>query len=201
MGYARRNMATNSTSGDAKTPVTRSAGNLAWIDLEMTGLDPQRDVIVQAALIVTDRELNPLDEYCCDIWQPDEALACMSPFVRDMHEKNGLIERVRASRVDLREAQRQLLSRIAARCEHPAVLCGNSIWVDRSFLERYMPGLTGYLHYRMIDVTTVRLLVDRWYGAEGNFSKPSAGEHDALVDIRNSIAELRHYRNLLARKP
>jgi oligoribonuclease len=199
MGYDSWIMSASSTSGDAKTSM-RIAGNLAWIDLEMTGLDAQRDVIVQAALIVTDRDLNPLDEYCCDIWQPEEALACMSPFVRDMHEKNGLIERVRASRVDLREAQRQLLSRIAARCEHPAVLCGNSIWVDRNFLERYMPGLTGYLHYRMIDVTAVRLLVERWYGAEGSFSKPSAGEHDALVDIRNAIAELRHYRSLLTRK-
>jgi oligoribonuclease len=175
-------------------------GNLAWIDLEMTGLDPQRDVILQAAVIITDRELVALDEYCCDIWQPDAALEVMSPFVRDMHEKNGLLERVRSSRVDLREAQRQLLSRVAARCEHPAVLCGNSVWVDRSFLERHMPGLTGYLHYRMIDVTTMRLLVDSWYGAEGAFSKPSLGEHDALVDIRNSIAELRHYRSILARK-
>jgi oligoribonuclease len=117
-----------------------------------------------------------------------------------MHEKNGLLERVRNSRVDLREAQRQILSRVAARCEHPAILCGNSIWVDRGFLERYMPGLTGYLHYRMIDVTTVRLVVERWFGSEGAFSKSAAGEHDALVDIRNSIAELRHYRGLMARK-
>lgn len=178
----------------------RNASNLAWIDLEMTGLDPERDVILQAALIVTDRELVPLDEYCCDIWQPESALEGMSPFVRDMHDKNGLLTRVRGSRVDLREAQRQLLSRIAARCEQPAILCGNSIWVDRGFLDRYMPGLTGYLHYRMIDVTTVRLLVERWFGAEGSFSKSQVGEHDALVDIRNSIAELRHYRSLLVRK-
>ena len=85
----------------------------------------------------------------------------MSPFVRDMHEKNGLIARVRASRIDIRDAQRQMLSRIAALCEHPAVLCGSSIWVDRMFVDRHMPGLAGYLHYRMIDVTSVRLLVDR----------------------------------------
>ncbi len=101
---------------------TRAPGNLAWLDLEMTGLDVQRDVILQAALIVTDRELTPLDEYCCDVWQPDEALARMSPFVRDMHEKNGLIERVRGSRIDLREAERQLLARVASLCDHPAVL-------------------------------------------------------------------------------
>jgi oligoribonuclease len=179
---------------------TRASSNLAWLDLEMTGLDVQRDVILQAALIVTDRELTPLDEFVCDVWQPDEALARMSPFVRDMHEKNGLIERVRASRVDLREAERQLLARVAGLCDHPAVLCGSSIWVDRTFVDRYMPGLSGYLHYRMIDVTSVRLLVDRWHGAEAMFVKPSLGEHDALVDIRNSIAELRHYRQLFAKK-
>jgi oligoribonuclease len=179
---------------------TRTPGNLAWLDLEMTGLDVQRDVILQAALIVTDRELTPLDEYCCDVWQPDEALARMSPFVRDMHEKNGLIERVRGSRVDLREAERQLLARVASLCDHPAVLCGSSIWVDRTFVDRYMPGLAGYLHYRMIDVTSLRLLVDRWHGGEALFVKTSQGEHDALVDIRNSIAELRHYRGLLGKK-
>jgi oligoribonuclease len=178
----------------------RTPANLAWIDLEMTGLDATRDVILQAALIVTDRDLQPLEEFCCDIWQPEEALLCMSPFVRDMHDKNGLIERVRASRVDLREAQRQLLSRIAALCDHPAVLCGSSIWVDRVFLDRHMPALSGYLHYRMIDVTSVRLLVERWHGGGAVYVKPTAGEHDALVDIRNSIAELRHYRGLLGSK-
>jgi oligoribonuclease len=175
----------------------RNPSNLAFIDLEMTGLDPQRDAILQAALIVTDRELLPLEEYCCDIWQPEEAFATMSPFVREMHEKNGLLERVRASRVELREAQRQLLTRVAALCDHPAILCGSSIWVDRMFIDRHMPGLSGYLHYRMIDVTSVRLLVDRTLGPEALFVKSSEGEHDALVDIRNSIAELRHYRTLL----
>ena len=178
----------------------RSSGNLAFVDLEMTGLDAERDVIIQAALIVTDRDLKPLDEYCCDIYQPDEALARMSPFVRDMHEKNGLIERVRASRVDLREAQRQLIARVSMLCEHPAVICGSSIWVDRVFIDRHMPGLAGYLHYRMIDVSSVKILVERWFGPTAMFQKPTAGEHDALVDIRNSIAELRHYRSVMTPK-
>lgn len=178
---------------------TRAPSNLAWLDLEMTGLDVQRDVILQAALIITDRELQPLDEYCVDVWQPDEALARMSPFVRDMHEKNGLIERVRNSRVDLREAERQLTARLTALCDYPAVLCGSSIWVDRTFVERYMPGLCGYLHYRMVDVSSLRILVDRWLAPETAFVKSSQGEHDALVDIRNSIAELRHYRSLFAK--
>ncbi|MFI5306708.1 MAG: oligoribonuclease [Polyangiales bacterium] len=178
----------------------RDPGNLAWLDLEMTGLDPERDVIIQAALIVTNRDLQPLDEYSCDIYQPDDALSRMSPFVRDMHQKNGLIERVRASRVDLREAQRQLLSRVAALCDQPAVLCGSSVWVDRTFVDRHMPGLAGYLHYRMVDVSSVKILVERWYGSGAVYLKPTAGEHDALVDIRNSIAELRHYRALFAAK-
>src|SRR5688572_17288507 len=181
-------------------PSNRVPSNLAWLDLEMTGLDPQRDVILQAALIITDKDLTSIDETCVDVWQPDEALARMSPFVRDMHEKNGLIERVRASRIDLREAERQLLQRLTSMCEFPAVLCGSSIWVDRTFVDRYMPGLAGYLHYRMVDVSSLRILVDRWLGSEAGFVKSSAGEHDALVDIRNSIAELRHYRALFAKR-
>ena len=175
----------------------RTASTLDWIDLEMTGLDPERDVILQTALIVTDKDLQPLDEYSCDVWQPESALERMSPFVRDMHDKNGLLARVQASRVDQREAQRQLMARISALCEYPAVLCGSSIWVDRTFIDRHMPGLSGFLHYRMIDVTSVKLLVERWFGPSAVFQKPSEGEHDALVDIRNSIAELRHYRKLL----
>jgi oligoribonuclease len=181
------------------TNATRSETNIAFLDLEMTGLNPERDVIIQAALIITNKELEPLDEYVCDIWQSEDALNVMSPFVRDMHNKNGLIERVRASRVDLREAERQLLSRISAQCPHPAVLAGNSVWVDRMFLMRYMPAVAGFLHYRMIDVTSVRLLVDRWVGSSGSFNKSAAGEHDALVDTKNSIAELRHYRAVLAK--
>ena len=185
-------MATNQAQG-------RSESNVAFLDLEMTGLTPERDVIIQAALIITNKELEPLDEYVCDIWQTDEALGVMSPFVRDMHEKNGLIERVRASRIDVREAERQLLSRVSALCPYPAVLAGNSVWVDRMFLMKYMPALAGFLHYRMIDVTGVRLCVDRWVGPSGTFNKPSAGEHDALVDTKNSIAELRHYRAVLTK--
>ncbi len=175
----------------------RSDQNLAWIDLEMTGLDNAHDAIIQAALIVTDGELNAIDEYACDIWQPESELSKMSPFVRDMHEKNGLIERVRKSRVDLREAQRQLLSRVSALCPNPAVLCGNSIWVDRGFIDRYMPALGGYMHYRMLDVTAVRMTMERFFGPQALFSKPTEGEHDALVDIRNSINELKHYRTVM----
>lgn len=180
---------------------TRSAGNLAWLDLEMTGLDAQRDVIIQAALIITDRELQPLEEIVCDIWQPDEALAMMTPYVRDMHDKTGLSTRLRASKTDIGQAERMLLERIAGWCEYPAVLCGNSIGQDRRFVDRWMPGLAGYLHYRMIDVTALKLLAKLWYDDSALYDKPSEGAHDALVDIRNSIAELAHYRAHMLREP
>lgn len=171
-----------------------SADRLAWIDLEMTGLDPEHDVIVQAALIVTDRDLQPLETWVGDIWQPEEALQRMSPFVRDMHEKNGLIERCRASRLDVRSAERELLLRVTGWCAYPAVLAGSSVGHDKRFIERYMQGLAGYLSYRLVDVTSLKLLTRLWYGEQAPFIKSSDGEHDALVDIRNSIAELAHYR-------
>lgn len=172
-------------------------GNLAWLDLEMTGLDPSYDVILQAALIITDEQLRPLEEFVCDVWQPDEALARMTPFVRDMHEQAGLTARVRQSRIDIGAAQRMLIERVAGWCKHPAVLCGNSIGQDRKFVDRWMPGLSGYLSYRLLDVTSIKLLARLWYGESAVYVKPEAGAHDALVDIRNSIAELAFYRATL----
>ena len=176
---------------------TQQEGNLVWLDLEMTGLDPQRDVILQAALIVTTKDLAPLEEYACDIWQPEEELRKMTPFVRDMHEKNGLIDRVRGSKLELQSAEKRLLERVAGWCPYPAVLCGNSVGQDKRFVERWMPGLAGYLSYRIIDVSSVKLLARAWYGDIAMFQKPEEGEHDALVDIQNSIAELSHYRTAL----
>lgn len=179
----------------------QSAANLAWLDLEMTGLDPQTDVILQAALIVTDAQLNVLEEFVCDVWQPDPLLERMVPFVKEMHETNGLTARVRKSRVDLLVAERKLLERVAGWCAYPAVLCGNTIGQDKRFVDRWMPGLAGYLSYRTIDVTSVKLLAKAWYGEEAAYDKPVKGEHDALVDIRNSIAELSHYRATLFKTP
>jgi oligoribonuclease len=175
-------------------------GNLAWIDLEMTGLDPVSDVILQAALIVTDAALDPLEEFVCDIWQPDEALARMTPFVRDMHEKTGLLARVQKSRLELGMAERMLLERVAGWCPYPAVMCGNSIGQDKRFIERHMPGLNGFFSYRVVDVSSVKILARLWYGEGGVFQKPDAGAHDALFDIRQSIAELVHYRRTLFRE-
>jgi oligoribonuclease len=179
----------------------QSPGNLAWLDLEMTGLDAERDVILQAALIITDAELRPLEEYACDIWQPATALGVMTPFVRDMHEKTGLLGRVATSRTDVPAAERRLLERVAGWCTFPAVLCGNSIGQDKRFVERHMPGLAGYLTYRVVDVSSLKVLARLWYGEGAVFVKSDEGAHDALVDIKNSIAELAHYRQTLMRTP
>ncbi len=173
---------------------TQSATNLAWLDLEMTGLNPQTDVILQAALIITDAQLNVLEEFVCDIWQPDAMLERMVPFVKDMHETTGLTDRVRKSKVDLLVAERKLLERVAGWCTYPAVLCGNTIGQDKRFVDQWMPGLSGYLSYRTVDVTSIKLLARTWYGEDAIYDKPVKGEHDALVDIKNSIAELTHYR-------
>jgi oligoribonuclease len=179
----------------------QSATNLAWLDLEMTGLDPRADVILQAALIITDTQLNVLEEFVCDIWQPSELLERMVPFVKEMHETTGLTARVKKSRVDLLVAERKLLERVAGWCAYPAVLCGNTIGQDKRFVDQWMPGLSGYLSYRTIDVTSIKLLAKAWYGEEAVFDKPVKGEHDALVDIKNSIAELSHYRATLFKTP
>lgn len=162
----------------------------------MTGLDAQTEVILQAALIITDKELRPLESYCVDIWQPEEKLASMVPFVRRMHEKNGLLARSSASDVSVRDAERELMSRIAGWCPYQPVLCGNTIGSDRKFIDRYMPALSGYLHYRMIDVSSLKVLCQLWYPDSG-FEKPRGAQHDALFDIQQSIAELLHYRRVM----
>ncbi len=182
-----------------RTAVARTIGgeNLCWLDLEMTGLDPAEHVILQAALIVTNAALEPLEEINIDIWQPEEALAKMVPFVRDMHEKTGLTKRVRASRVDVYAAEKALMERVSGWCSYPAILAGNSIGQDKKFVDRWMPGLSGYLSYRLVDVSSIKVLARLWVGESALYQKPEAGEHDALVDIKNSIAELSHYRKTL----
>jgi oligoribonuclease len=165
----------------------------------MTGLDVETDVILQAALIITDAELQPLEQYACDIWQPEAELAKMNPFVRSMHEKTGLLERVKQSTTELRRAEQKLLEIVAGWCPYGAVLCGNSIWQDRRFVDRYMPGLAAYLTYRLLDVSSVKVLAKTWFGPNAVYAKPEAGEHDALVDVQNSIAELAHYRKTVFR--
>lgn len=177
----------------------QSSNNLVWLDLEMTGLDAERDVILQLALIVTTAELQPLEQFAADVWQPEAALERMTPFVRAMHEKTGLIERVRRSTTELRRVEQTALEIVSGWCPYGAVLCGNSIWQDRRFVDRYMPGLAGYLTYRVLDVSSIKLLAKTWYGPSAAYEKPTVNEHDALVDIQNSIAELAHYRKTLFR--
>jgi oligoribonuclease len=182
------------SSNDSRPDRRQGEGNLAWLDLEMTGLDPSADVILQAAVIITSPGLEPLEQFSCDVWQPDSALQRMTPFVRQMHEKNGLLGRVAASRVDIGFLEKLLLERISGWCPYPALLCGNSIGHDKRFVERWMPGLAGYLSYRTVDVSSLKILVKQWYGDAAAYSKPTTREHDALFDIQQSIAELSHYR-------
>jgi len=177
----------------------QAESNLVWLDLEMTGLDAQRDVILQAAIVITTPELLPLEEFVCDVWQPPSALERMTPYVRDMHDKNGLLARVASSRVDLYAAEKQLLERICGWCTYPALLCGNTIGQDKRFIDQWMPGLAGYLSYRSIDVSSLKMLAKHWYGEIAMYKKPTDAEHDALFDVKQSIAELAHYRATLFR--
>lgn len=184
----------------ASAPQRKSNPNhLVWLDLEMTGLDVDKDVILQSALVITDSELQPLEQFAVDIWQPESELSRMSPYVREMHEKTGLLDRVRRSKTECRRAEQSMLEIVSGWCPYGAVLCGNSIWQDRRFVDRYMPGLAAYLTYRLLDVSSIKILAKAWFGAGAVFDKPAAGEHDALVDVRNSIAELAHYRKTLFR--
>ena len=178
---------------------TQSASNLVWLDLEMTGLDAQTDVILQAAVILTDKELQPLESFQCVIWQPEQELQKMTPFVREMHAKTGLTEQVRASTLDLATAEKQLLERVSGWCTFGATLCGNSVGHDKRFVDQYMPGLARYLGYRILDVSSIKVLAKLWYGDSAVYTKPTEGAHDAAVDIQRSIAELRHYRATLFR--
>ncbi|UQA62715.1 oligoribonuclease [Polyangium aurulentum] len=171
---------------------------LVWVDLEMTGLDPERCAIVEIATIVTDTELSILEEGPnLVIHQPEEVLATMNDFVRDLHTRSGLLERIRASTVTTSEAAQKTFSFIQRHCvKGTARLCGNSVWKDREFLERYMPDVVGYLHYRIIDVSTLKELVRRWCPPD-RLPPRKKETHRALDDIRESIEELAFYRQLL----
>lgn len=174
-----------------------SPNNLIWIDLEMTGLDCQTDRIIEIATIVTDSQLNLLAEGpMLAIHQPDAALAAMDDWNRKQHGESGLVARVQASAISEHEAEWQTLEflrRHVPKGQSP--ICGNSICQDRRFLARCMPELEAYFHYRNLDVSTIKELARRWYPNLKSFGKTST--HLALQDIRDSIEELRFYRERL----
>lgn len=173
---------------------------LVWMDLEMTGLDHTKDVIVEIATLVTDDDLNIVAEGPdLVVRQPDEMLAAMDPFVVDMHIKSGLLDLIKASTVTLEEAGAETLAFIREHAPIPRTvpLCGNSIGTDRRFLAAYLPEIEEHLHYRSVDVSSLKELVRRWHPDVLTQRGWKQGSHRALDDIRESVSELQLYRTLV----
>jgi len=182
--------------------MTERSSKLLWVDLEMTGLDPSTCVILEIATMVTSADLSEaIEGPALTIHVPESELLAMVPEVREMHRKSGLWERVLESRTTLEEAQAKTIAFAREHIEKGASpLCGNSVWKDKQFLERYMPEVAAHVHYRVIDVSTIKELVRRWYPAP--FHPPKKREvHRALDDIRESIEELRWYRSKVMLPP
>ena len=173
---------------------SRMIGNLVWIDLEMTGLDPEHHVIVEIASIITDDHLNVLAEGPdIVIHQPESALSAMEPWSLEHHQASGLLDRIKTSVYSTEQAEEETLSFIKHFCRRGhSPLCGNSICQDRRFLVKHMPTLEDFFHYRNIDVSSVKELVKRWYPNLPHFEKQKT--HLALSDIKESIGEMRYYR-------
>lgn len=173
---------------------------IVWIDLEMTGLDIHKHTIVEVAALITDADLNVLGEGVDVVVHASEKeLGQMNEFVTNMHESSGLLAEIRESKVPLKEAEDAVLELIAKHCdsEHPAPLAGNSIGTDRGFIREYMPRLDEALHYRMIDVSTVKELARRWAPRVYYHQPEKDMSHRALADIVESIRELDFYRRVL----
>jgi len=173
----------------------QNASNLIWVDMEMTGLNPDEDAVIEIATIVTDTHLNTLAEGpVIAVHQSDARLQAMDEWNTTQHNRSGLVERVRASAYDERTAERETLAFLQQWVPKGASpMCGNTICQDRRFMARHLPLLEAYFHYRNLDVTTLKILVQRWRPElESGFTK--AGTHLALDDIRDSINEMRYYR-------
>jgi oligoribonuclease len=177
----------------------KSKKNLwVWADCEMTGLDPDKEELLEVALVITNSDLDIIAvQPSIVINQREELLQVMDPVVKNMHTQSGLLKEVRVSRVTVKDAEAMLLA-FVKQCivEKESPLCGNSIYQDRRFLAKYMPQLNDYLHYRNIDVSTYKETIKAWYPNDKNcnFIKNKGVKHRALDDIKESIAELQHYR-------
>jgi oligoribonuclease len=169
--------------------------NLIWIDMEMTGLTPDSDRIIEIAILVTDPQLNVLAEGPVLVaHQPDEVLAAMDSWNKGVHGKSGLVDKVKASRLDEAAVEARMLEFLAPHVPAGASpMCGNSICQDRRFLARWMPRLEAYFHYRNLDVSSLKELVKRWKPEVAKGLKKE-GKHEALADILDSIEELKYYR-------
>lgn len=171
--------------------------HLVWVDCEMTGLDLDRDVLIEVAALVTDSHLNVLGAGVDVVIHADEVLlGSMVEIVREMHDKSGLTDAVRTSTVTVGQAEQMIMDYVLPYVPEPrtAPLCGNSIATDRGFLARFMPRFDQHLHYRMIDVSSIKELSRRWY-PRAYFGQPAKGlAHRALADIQESIRELEYYR-------
>ncbi|KAJ2709404.1 Oligoribonuclease, mitochondrial [Coemansia spiralis] len=177
-----------------------AAAPLVWIDCEMTGLDYQNDTIIEIACIVTDSELNILEQGAdIVIHQPQPVMDAMNDWCKEHHGSSGLTASVLASTTSMAEAEAQVLALVKRHCSQPraAVLAGNSVHADRAFLARLMPELTEFLHYRIVDVSSVKELARRWNRPVLAAAPAKRGAHRALDDIVESIEELRHYKNNL----
>ncbi|WP_445367864.1 oligoribonuclease [Methylomonas sp. BW4-1] len=175
--------------------MAQDADNLIWIDLEMTGLDPDNDLIIEIATVVTDKHLNILAEgLVMAVHQSDAALAAMDDWNQQHHGQSGLIQRVKDSKIDAAEAEARTIAFLQQWVPaKTSPICGNSICQDRRFLYRYMPKLEAFFHYRNLDVSTVKELAARWAPQlKDGFNKQAS--HKALDDIIESIEELRYYR-------
>jgi oligoribonuclease len=178
----------------------KSEEYLIWLDLEMTGLEPEQHTIIEIGCVVTDKHLNIFAEGpCFAIHQPESELAKMDAWCVDQHGRSGLTAQVRASKIEMAEAEQKTLAFLKQYClEKKSPLCGNSIGQDRRFLYRYMPALNDFFHYRNVDVSTIKELVKRWYGADCQAPEKKKTHH-VIQDIRESIEELKFYRQAVFR--
>lgn len=183
-------------------PCPQNSAPLVWLDLEMTGLNYEKDVILEIACLITDGLLNEIAQ------GPDLVIGCstpalstMDPVVQQMHEKSGLLKMVAQSSLTMAQAQDQTLAFVAKYCQpRQAPLCGNSVWMDRLFLKKHMPLLEQFLHYRVLDVSSIKLVVNCWYGGTENGFYKKNKNHRAMEDIRESIGELNFYRETFFKK-